>query len=134
MSSVCSDEGMPDRVTVWRWIQGDPEFATKYAHAREMQAELYADEIVTIADSEDDPQKARNRIGARQWFASKLRPRVYGDKIEHTGKDGAPLNGATLDAGGVIDGLVALATEHPIAAHPLRKLLQSALERIPVPE
>ena len=35
---------------------------------------------------------ARNklRVDARKWIASKLKPRVYGDKLELSGEVGAP--------------------------------------------
>ena len=36
-------------------------------------------------------QAARLRVDARKWVASKLLPRVYGEKIEHSGPEGVPL-------------------------------------------
>lgn len=48
-----------------------------------------AEEIVIIADSCTDPHKARLQIDARKWYASKLAPKKYGDKLDlnanHTG-------------------------------------------------
>jgi hypothetical protein len=61
-----------------------------------------ADEIIAIAD---EPvlfaeQVARNRlrVDARKWMAGKLRPKRYGDKIEHEvgGVDGKNLNMTTV--------------------------------------
>jgi len=52
-----------------------------YARAREDQADWHADEIVAIADTETDAAKARNRIDARKWKAAKLKPKVYGDRV-----------------------------------------------------
>jgi hypothetical protein len=49
--------------------------------AREERADLVADEIITIADTETDPQKARNRIDARKWWAARVNPKKYGDKL-----------------------------------------------------
>ena len=70
-----------------------PEFAEQYARAREVQAETLADEIVSIADEDGDPQRQRLRVDARKWVASKLKPKRYGDKVtnEHTGADGGPV-------------------------------------------
>jgi hypothetical protein len=31
------------------------------------------------------------KVEARKWVLAKALPKIYGDKIEHTGKDGAPL-------------------------------------------
>ncbi len=64
----------------------------RYARARGEQADFYADEIITIADTEPDAAIARVRIDARKWAASKLRPKVYGDKVQHGGDPGQPLH------------------------------------------
>lgn len=60
----------------------DAECEQRYRRARDLRADLMVDEIVTIADSNDDPAKVRNRVQARQWVASKFRPREYGDRLE----------------------------------------------------
>lgn len=98
LRTICKAEDMPSRDTVRRWLNGDAvsekeciEFKAKYARAREDQADVYAEECVEIADEETDAAKARNRIAARQWYASKLRPKVYGDKMLHTGDDDNPV-------------------------------------------
>lgn len=97
------DDFMPAETTVRRWLAGtedwNEEFRRQYAHAREAQADHYADEIVAIADCTDlqpspfegsvpmarDPQRDRLRIDARKWVASKLAPKRYGDKVALTG-------------------------------------------------
>jgi hypothetical protein len=73
--------------TVFEWLRLDPAFATNYARAREHQAESYADEIASIADSAQGLDSAgvnaaRLRVDARKWCASKLLPKRYGDKID----------------------------------------------------
>lgn len=78
-------EGMPSYQNVCNWLRDDAAFFEQYAHAREAQADYYADEIATIADTEPDANKARVRIDARKWAASKLKPKVYGDKLDITG-------------------------------------------------
>lgn len=98
------DDFMPAETTVRRWLAGtedwSEEFRRQYAHAREAQADFYADQIIEIADCEDewaagarDPQRDRLRIDARKWKASKLAPKKYGEKVALTGGDGsdAPL-------------------------------------------
>ena len=58
----------------------------QYAHAMEQRGVFYADECIEIADDvTGDPQRDRLRIDARKWYASKLNPKVLGDKVEHTG-------------------------------------------------
>mgnify|MGYP000867958778 CR=1 FL=1 len=90
---ICAQDGMPRMASVFRWLAANEAFREQYARAREEQAESYADEITQIADEEIDPQRARVRIDARKWVASKLKPKKYGDKVttELTGADGKPL-------------------------------------------
>jgi hypothetical protein len=64
------------------YLQQYPELLQSYIRARASFADVTADEILEIADTEPDPQRARNRIDARKWLASKLRPDVYGDRID----------------------------------------------------
>lgn len=59
-----------------------PLLASKYADAQAARAELLVDEIIDIADNEDDAQKARNRIDVRKWAASKMKPEKFGDRID----------------------------------------------------
>jgi hypothetical protein len=88
LRSICADEGMPNKATVFRWLAVNSEFRDQYARARETQADSLVDDILLIADTEDDPQKARVKIDARKWIAGKMRPKVYGDKLDlnHSGE------------------------------------------------
>lgn len=56
----------------------------EYAAAQVCRAELYAEDIVDIADTELDSHVARNRIDARKWYASKIKPGKYGERIDVT--------------------------------------------------
>ncbi|MRT15310.1 hypothetical protein GJV07_24135 [Enterobacteriaceae bacterium RIT711] len=74
----------------------------QYARAREVQAEILAEEIIEIADDssgdvfvDDDGREQTNhervarsrlRVDARKWYASKLAPKRYGDRIQHDQK------------------------------------------------
>ena len=118
LRSICDAEGMPNRGTVFRWLAqseaGDKIFSNQYAHARQVQADVLFEEILEIADEEVtmikrskhhpgtedgdadvevvfDPtavQRNRLRVDSRKWMAGKLRPKVYGEKIqtEHSGE------------------------------------------------
>lgn len=90
---VGRDSFLPSETTFYKRLSSDPDFAEKYARARVAQGHREADEIRQIADlaTPEDVQVARLRIDARKWRASKLAPKVYGDKIEHTGPGGGPL-------------------------------------------
>lgn len=64
--------------TVWNC----EELSIRYTQAQQAKAEIYVEEIMEIADGYDDPQKARNRIEARKWYASKMQPHKYSDRID----------------------------------------------------
>lgn len=63
-------------------LQQSPELLSAFALAQEACAESLAGEIIDISDNETDPQRARNRVDARKWYASKLRPSKFGDRID----------------------------------------------------
>lgn len=80
---LCKEEGFPHEATVYRWLQENDSFRESYAHARDRQADRFASEIIEIVDEEEDAARARVRMDARKWAASKLAPKKYGDKVEH---------------------------------------------------
>lgn len=109
LTSICKDDGMPAKVTVFKWIRNDAEFANQYARAREAQAEHYLDEIIQISDysvldtyidpesgneltNHDVIQRAKLRVDTRKWAMSRLAPKKYGDRITHGGDPDAPIN------------------------------------------
>ena len=111
LRTICQDEKMPGRRTVLDWLDDDANqtFRAKYARAREAQADFLAEEIVQIADTPqmgirsvskasgteitkaDMIEHRRLQVLARQWYAAKLAPKKYGDKIQHTGDGGGPI-------------------------------------------
>jgi hypothetical protein len=139
LRAICADEGMPASSTVFLWLAEHAGFSEQYARAREAQAEHLAAEIVAIADEEcttvradkhhgakgdesgevevvfDATAVARNRlrVDARKWVASKLKPKVYGDKVttEHTGPNGGPVQLADVSSEALDDRIAALRKE-----------------------
>lgn len=110
LRKICADEDMPNKSSVFLWLSKYKEFSDQYARAKEESAELFADEIVSIADevetviSEDGNKIAldsvaiarnRLRIDARKWVASKLKPKKYGDKLELAGDAENPIQTIT---------------------------------------
>lgn len=130
LRAICRDDGMPSQSMVFRWLETNLIFREQYARAREVQADTLVDEILEISDnatndwmarrSESEKgagvnsgwvlngehvQRSRLRVDSRKWFASKVAPKKYGDKIEHTGPEGGPLlvSWATTPEGGTSD-------------------------------
>jgi len=93
LHQIIKMEGMPGNAAVYAWLEKYPSFAEKYARAREKQADLFAAQIVTIADTATDANLARLQMDARKWAASKMAPKKYGDKTltEVTGADGGAI-------------------------------------------
>ena len=92
--SICRDDGMPAESTVRHWVAEDREgFFAKYAHARDIGLDHQADRIIEIADTEEDPARARVMIDARKWHLSKMAPKRYGEKVttEISGPGGGPV-------------------------------------------
>ena len=104
LRAICASEGMPAASTVCRWLANNEAFRKQYAHAREAQADTLADESLDIADDGSNDwmerhndegentgwqvngehiQRSRLRIETRKWLASKLKPKKYGEKVEH---------------------------------------------------
>ncbi len=82
LRAICKDKAMPGRTTICRWLAENEGFQKAMAFARDLQSDSLADEVLHIADTEPDPHRARIRIDARIWFASKVRPKKYGAKPE----------------------------------------------------
>ena len=78
--------------------------SVQYARAREAQADTHFDEMLEpedqCKDGNLDPQVLRAVIDSRKWRLARMRPKVYGDKIdvELSGKDGGAIQVMDLTA------------------------------------
>jgi hypothetical protein len=91
--AICASDELPHRSTVLRWLAKDDSFATRCARARDAQADYAFDEMAAIEDQTlagvVPPDVARVVLSSKQWRASKLAPKKYGDKVTqvHEGGD-----------------------------------------------
>lgn len=105
LRAISEEDGMPDRGSVMRWIKADETGAlrSQYARAREEQGDAHFDRVAQIVDKVEkrqlDPQQARVMFDALRWTAGKLRPKVYGEKLDltHGNPDGSAIQ-PTIDA------------------------------------
>lgn len=81
MASACEEVGITPGAFV-HCLSRLRNLAELYAHAQSVRADILADETLTIADTDKDASRARNRILARQWRASKLAPKTYGERLD----------------------------------------------------
>jgi hypothetical protein len=114
LRSICLDEAMPDKSTVFRWLAAHNEFRDQYARAREARADAMAEEILEISDDDSgdaitDPDsgatrlntefvaRSRLKVDTRKWLMARMAPKVYGDKVtqELQGPDGGPVSTIT---------------------------------------
>jgi hypothetical protein len=81
---------MPSLSMVFRWLKPSESFREQYAHTREVQAHVIADDTRDIVDNEPDPARARVMLDQRKWHANKLLPKVYGNRheVRHADPDG----------------------------------------------
>jgi len=86
LRQVCQDDGMPDFRTVQRWIVSDGAFAVRYARARTAQADTLFDRMEAVEEAVAagtmDSHAARVVLDSMRWRASKLAPKVYGDRLD----------------------------------------------------
>lgn len=110
LRAICDDPDLlhlPDKATFLRWVAGSDDFATRYARACAIRAEVHVDEMQEIADDgrndwmerlDKDGQpigwvlngeavaRSKLRLEQRRWYAEKLVPKKYGTKVavEHS--------------------------------------------------
>ena len=82
LQTICELPDMPSRKTVHEWTTEFPDFRDAYTHARQLQADALAERVVSEAFNSHDAQIGRLRMDALRWYASKLAPKKYGEKVE----------------------------------------------------
>lgn len=106
---VCAQPGMPNRTAFLDRVATDEDLQRRYAAAMAARVDKYAEETIEIADDgsndtyvdaegmvkvdTDVVARSKLRIAARQWYASKIAPKKYGDKVDlnHGGQVDNPL-------------------------------------------
>ncbi len=94
VANVCKDDDMPEDRAIWRWLSEDEAFSRDYARAIQARAMAHADMIsdVTfgILSGKIPPDRGRVALDAMKWTASRLLPKIYGDRqqvdieVQHT--------------------------------------------------
>ena len=97
MKDAARHFGIPPE-TVCRWVVRHEAFREAYAVARVQRTEIWAEEIIEIADdatrdyttdehgnrvfNRENVHRARLRIEARKWIMARLDPRLWGYRQE----------------------------------------------------
>jgi hypothetical protein len=102
--TLCKENSdWPNETTVYRWMKKHEDFRLKYLLAKKAQAEIRVDEIEHLLhdesqdfyyDKDNKPYvntayiaRLKLLVQVRQWHASKLLPKVFGEKVEATIKN-----------------------------------------------
>jgi hypothetical protein len=118
LRKVCLADDMPDITTIIRWTRENKEFCQQYDRACVDRGNHLAEEALEIADQTPETEPVRdkdgeiidmrlhsayvswqkNRVDARRWFASKMSPKRFGDKVqtEVSGIDGSAIQVETV--------------------------------------
>lgn len=96
LNTICKDEDMPCRKTIYNWLDQHEIFLHKYAKAKQDSADAHVDSIMDLAfmkgveetdlkyytDAQGnrrvDAQLLKVQLDALKWTASKLKPQTYG--------------------------------------------------------
>jgi molybdenum-dependent DNA-binding transcriptional regulator ModE len=93
LSTALKSDGMPSYRSALMMLQTNLEFRTMYEKAIESRADRLAEEILELADEAMPAhlegamasawvQQKRLQVDTRKWVAAKLKPKVYGDRID----------------------------------------------------
>lgn len=89
---VVGGEDLPGCSTFMRWVAADEELAKRYGAASQAGYDMLADKALAEASApSSDPASARLRFDAHRWWLSKRCPKKYGERLQHTGDDGGPV-------------------------------------------
>lgn len=96
LRKVLKQKGMPSLSRVMALMQTDEAWQEQYARAKRTGIELHIDGMIDLADeaTEDNAHAIRLQVDTRKWVASKLLPKIYGDRIaaEITLPDAGPVD------------------------------------------
>lgn len=111
LRSICEDEGMPARSSVFLWMSRHKTFSDQYAKAQVDRATAMAEEILEISDdgagdfidlgegrvAPNSVSVARDKlkVDTRKWLLSRMDPKRYGDKVETVHSGGLDINQIT---------------------------------------
>lgn len=116
LRTVCKPDAMPSVKTIFNWFRIYPDFLQQYTRAKQESADAMADEILDIADDGSNDwmaitrkdeseawqlngehvQRSRLRIDTRKFLMAKMKPKVYGEKLDITS------DGEKMEAGQIV--------------------------------
>jgi hypothetical protein len=103
----------PNPNTIYEWRIKVKEFGEKYMKAKSLQVECLVEQVLDISDDRSSDSfindegkvvrdnvsvnRARLQVDTRKWFAARLAPKLYGDRIQHEAEVGIKHEDAIKD-------------------------------------
>lgn len=101
VTSIGKESHMPAAATIWHWIRKNEDFARLYHEAKKLQMDMYAEDIINIADDSvgdirlaydkfgnrvpevnfEAVKRSELRVKARQWLMERLAPKKYNERV-----------------------------------------------------
>lgn len=107
LKQICARENFPSELTVARWMFENPQFEKAFINALRISALLAVatmqwiadgnekmlientalsedgEEITTVLEVQEDVQRSALRVKVIQWRASRLQPKIFGDRAQN---------------------------------------------------
>jgi hypothetical protein len=81
LAGACRDVGI-GVATIYERCKKSDVIKNRLEQSHELHGEAMVLESIEVADSEPDPQRARVRMMARQWVASRVARKRWGDRVD----------------------------------------------------
>lgn len=80
--AICRENTeLPTVATIYNWLKDVPEFRDNYIQARRLKIEVLIDYLLEVMHEPCVPS-ATLKINTIKWLATKLCPKLYGERIE----------------------------------------------------
>jgi hypothetical protein len=98
LTKITAEAGMPSVWTFFKWLEDDEESLLLYRRAREIQAHVFVDKSIDVANSATDAQLGGLRVKTMHWHASRFNKADFGDttQVRHADADGKKIDNAPL--------------------------------------
>jgi hypothetical protein len=107
LETICKQNPhFPKPSTIYQWLRKHKKFAEFYARAKQDQITVFIEDIIEISQNKSDDsfiddmtkkrisnpsavQRSRLEIDTKKWLASKLVPKIYGERysVEQSTKE-----------------------------------------------
>jgi len=94
LTKIVKEKDQPCYLTVHKWLLNNESLMAVFTEAKRLNASFLAEQTLEIGDDLGiEPAHKKIMIGARQWYAGKVAPRVYGDStlLKHADSEGNKL-------------------------------------------